>query len=76
MKRKNIVRFVNFQIVIYDLRKGNKLTIIPVTPQNKGENNIHMGMEIFLIETHGVLDKANIHEDTLSNFANFLSDYL
>jgi hypothetical protein len=70
------MRFVNFQIVTYDLRNGNILTIIPILMQEKEGFNIEMDNEKYLIETQGNFTIHNIHKDTLKNFAHFLSDYL
>jgi hypothetical protein len=75
LENKNIIRFVNFQIVTYDLRNGNSITITPVPPQAECEFNISMGIEKLLIEAQGDLNEANIHENTLNNFSNLLSDY-
>jgi len=75
VENKNIIRFVNFQIVSYDLQNGNSLTITPVPHQAEAEFNISMGIEKLLVETYGELNEANIHENTLNNFANLLSDY-
>jgi hypothetical protein len=70
------MRFVNFQIVTYDLRNGNVLNIVPIVMQEKDGFNIEMENEKYLIETKGNFGIQNLHQNTLINFATFLSDYL
>jgi hypothetical protein len=70
------MRFVNFQFVTYDLRNGNILHIAPILMQEKDGFNIEMENEKYLVETKGNFGIQNLRQNTLHNFATFLSDYL
>jgi hypothetical protein len=70
------MRFVNFQIVTYDLRNGNILALVPILFKEENGYNIVMENERYLIETKGNFHNQNLHQNTLNNFATFLSDHL
>lgn len=72
------IRYVKFKNVVYDLRNGDSLEIIPIPPTdtNYSEYLIEFGLEKYLIETTGNLKAENIDENTLKNFNIYLSEYL